>query len=340
MTTDRLSPSQQRPAAERRLRHAAFRGRGGLAAAATAAAAVVGLSLGAGVGTARSPQTWLAAGDSYSSGEGLPHATGSCAQARPGSGAEDWADVARDRIGTALPALGRPRLVACSGARSSDFLSSQWTPELGRFDLVTFTFGGNDIGFSQILKQCVGLPEGLPSDPGHNCPRDSLIRTAIASALESPYRAFLTRVATDAVTTGGNIVILGYPELVELPSFWPSGTSSCSLIGVADANELRGLGADMNATIGYDVSLVNAAHPNGVHLTFVDVNSGGGAGISRYDQSLFEPASGPRHNLCASQSWINGLSTIDYGAGSFHPKQAAQDAMGRLAAQVIPTLPW
>jgi hypothetical protein len=76
-----------------------------------------------------------------------------------------------------------------------------------------------------------------------------------------------------------------------------------------------------------------------VHLTFVDVNSGGGAGISRYDQSLFEPASGPRHNLCGSQPWINGLSTIDYGAGSFHPKQAGQDAMGVLGAEVIPTVP-
>jgi hypothetical protein len=238
-----------------------------------------------------------------------------------------------------VPGSARPRLVACTGARSADFFTSQWTPALGRFDLVTFTFGGNDIGFSQILKQCTGLPEGLPSDPGHNCPSDSLLRGRIASALEGPYRAFLTRVATDAVVPGGNIVVLGYPELIELPTFWPLGTRSCSLIGPADANELRGLGGDINATIGYDVSVVNAASPNGVHLTFVDVNSGGGAGISRYDQSLFEPASGPRHNLCGSQPWINGLSTIDYGAGSFHPKQAGQDAMGVLGAEVIPTVP-
>jgi hypothetical protein len=83
---------------------------------------------------------------------------------------------------------------------------------------------------------------------------------------------------------------------------------------------------------------VNAAHPNGVHLTFVDVNSGGSAGIARSDRSLFEPSSGARHNLCSSQPWLNGFSSIDYGSGSFHPKQAGHDAMGALAAQVIPTV--
>jgi DNA-binding CsgD family transcriptional regulator len=185
MTTDRLPPRQQRPTDRRRSRLVISRRGAGLAAAAVAA--VVGLSVGASVGTARSPRSWLAAGDSYSSGEGLPHATGSCARALPGSGSEDWADVARDRLATALPRLARPRLVACTGARSTDFFSSQWTPTLGRFDLVTFTFGGNDIGFSQILKQCIGIPEGLPSDPGHNCPSDALLRAHIASTLEGPY---------------------------------------------------------------------------------------------------------------------------------------------------------
>jgi lysophospholipase L1-like esterase len=248
--------------------------------------------------------------------------------------------VARDRIGDALPALARPRFVACKGARTTDFFSAtQWTPALGRFDLVTFTFGGNDIGFSQIVRQCVGLTgDGLPTDPGHNCPADSLMRTRIASMLESPYRAFLTKVANEAVTPGGQIVVLGYPEIVELPDLWPSGTTSCSLIGRADANEFRGLAGDVNATLGYSVKVVNAAHPNGVHLTFVDVNSGGSAGISGSDPNLFEPSSGPRHNLCASQPWLNGFTTIDYGSGSFHPKQAGHAAMGALAAEVIPNL--
>jgi hypothetical protein len=151
-----------------------------------------------------------------------------------------------------MPGLARPRFVACKGARSGDFFSAtQWTPALGRFDLVTFTFGGNDIRFSPILNQCIGLKgDDLPTDAGHNCPKDSLLRARVASLLEIPYRAFLTKVANDAVTPGGQIVVLGYPEMVELPDLWPAGTSSCSLIGRADANEFRGLAGDVNATIG------------------------------------------------------------------------------------------
>jgi lysophospholipase L1-like esterase len=304
---------------------------------ALAVIASVGLA-GSSAANAQTPlRTWLAAGDSFSSGEGLPHSAGRCARALPGSGSAAWSDVARDRIGSALPLLAHPRLVACKGATTSGFFSSdQWQPSLGRFDLVTFTMGGNDIRFSPILNQCIGLPgDGLPTDPGHNCPKESLLRARITSTLETPYREFLTKVATDAVVTGGHIVVLGYPELIEHPDLWPAGTRSCSLIGIADAHELRGLGGHLNATIGWSVRVVDTARPNGVHVTFIDVNSGGGL-ISRYDQSLFEPASGPRHNLCATQPWINGFTTIDYGSGSFHPKQAGQDGMGALAAQVIP----
>ena len=306
--------------------------------AATVLAGAIVLGASASPASAATPlRSWLAAGDSFSSGVGLPHASGDCGRAQPGSGSVNWADVARDRIGATLPALGRPSLVACKGARTADFFSSrQWTPALGRFDLVTFTFGGNDIRFSPIINQCIGMAgDGLPTDPGHNCPRESLIRARITAELETPFRRLLTRVANEAVTPGGRIVVLGYPELVELPDFWSWWLTSCWLIGKADAHELRGLGGHLNATLGYSVKLIDAARPNGVRLTFVDVNSGGGL-ISREDQNLFEPAVGPRHNLCSSQSWINGFTTIDYGSGAFHPKQAGHDAMGALAARVIP----
>lgn len=306
-----------------------------------AVTASAGFAVAAAPASAAGPfRSWLAAGDSFSSGVGLPHATGRCGRALPGSGSLNWADVARDRIGSALPSLRRPRLVACKGGRTSDFFSAdQWTPALGRFDLVTFTFGGNDVRFSPIINQCIGLTgDGLPTDPGHRCPRDGLIRERITAELETPFRQLLTRIANESVTAGGHIVVLGYPALVEWPGFWPWWTTSCWLIGEPDAHQLRGLGGHLNATIGWSVHLVDSARPNGVRLTFVDVNSGGGA-ISRSDQNLFEPSIGPRHNLCGSQSWINGFTTIDYGSGAFHPKQAGHDAMGALAAQIIPALP-
>jgi hypothetical protein len=51
-----------------------------------------------------------------------------------------------------------PVLVACTGAKTGEFFKSQgkspaeWTPSMGRYDLVTFSFGGDDIGFASIVQ--------------------------------------------------------------------------------------------------------------------------------------------------------------------------------------------
>ena len=313
------------------------------------------------------PISWLAAGDSYSSGEGLPHSTGNCARANDGSGSATWAQEAYQDLHGPEPRLQRPDLVACTGAVTADLIDAkdglgapEWQPSMGRFDLVTFTFGGDDIGFAPILEQCIGLSRlvattenaadggivpryvaPLPSDPGHTCPAASTIRNRI-QALAGTYRAFLTEVADEVVVPGGNIVVLGYPELVELPKYWAlweQKLGACWGIGTGDATELRGLAGDLNATIGAAVSTVNAQAPDHVHMVFADVNTANG-GTAPDDPDLFEPSSGPRHNLCASDPWMNGWNPIDYGNGSFHPKQAGLDAEGALAAAFIARLGW
>jgi hypothetical protein len=314
--------------------------------------------------------SWLAAGDSYSSGEGLPHASGNCAQATPGNGSQAWAFAAYGTLSKEDTLLGQPALVACTGAKTAQFFSpsgsdlGEWSPPDQRFDLVTMTFGGDDIGFAPIIKQCIDLtrlsqvlreivddwvPVGtgtspLPSNSNHTCPSKSVIRQRIA-ALGSAYPAFLTKVATNAVAPGGNIVLLGYPDLIELPKYWSSRNQhlgSCFGIGTDDATLLRGWAGDLNATLGEAVKRFDAesaGERDNVEAVFVDVNSGGGI-ISSNDPNLFEPAHGTRHNLCSSDSWLNGITTIDYGNGSFHPKQAGADAQGALAAEVIAKLNW
>ena len=302
-----------------------------------------------------------------SSGEGLPHSTGNCARAYDGSGSATWAQEAYQDLHGPEPRLQRPDLVACTGAVTADLIDAkdglgapEWQPSMGRFDLVTFTFGGDDIGFAPILEQCIGLSRlvattenaadggivpryvaPLPSDPGHTCPAASTIRNRI-QALAGTYRAFLTEVADEVVVPGGNIVVLGYPELVELPKYWAlweQKLGACWGIGTGDATELRGLAGDLNATIGSAVSTVNAQAPDHVHMVFADVNTANGGTVPD-DPDLFEPSSGPRHNLCASDPWMNGWNPIDYGNGSFHPKQAGLDAEGALAAAFIARLGW
>ncbi len=315
------------------------------------------------------PISWLAAGDSYSSGEGLPHSTGPCARADE-TRSHSWASAAQDILqsSNSSVSMSTPVLAACTGATTSEMLDAndplgtpEWTPSMGRFDLLTFTFGGDDIGFAPILEQCLGLSRlvsaganaisfaadigyytsPLPSDAGHTCPAQRLLSARIAS-FGATYQNFLVRVAHQVVAPGGNIVVLGYPDLVELPKFWQwweQKVGSCWGIGTADAAELRGLAGQLNATIGAAVAAVNRQAPDGVHMTFVDVNSANG-GSSTSDLHLFEPAEGPRHNLCGSQPWMNGGSPIDYGTGSFHPKQEGLDAEGALAAAAIAKLEW
>jgi hypothetical protein len=289
--------------------------------------------------------TWLAGGDSYSSGEGLPHATGPCAQTPADTRSAAWSVVASEDLVGSDPKIGPPLLVACTGATTKDFSSAadsggnpEWWPQLGRFDLVSFTFGGDDIGFTSIILHCITI----------GCPSDKDVRSKIRT-LGSSYDTFLRNVALTTVNPGGNILVLGYPDLIELPKYWTKtakAKGSCSGISPSGTNRLRGWAGDLNATIGSSVRKVNslpADTRNHVHLTFLDVNSGSNTGvvtIARGNSELFEPSKGARHNLCSQSPWINTYSEIDTGSGSFHPKQLGQNAMGALAATVIKHLNW
>jgi hypothetical protein len=308
---------------------------------------------------------WLAAGDSYSSGQGLPNASGGCQQARPGSGSRTYATVAAEKLGTSFVRPNDVDMVACTGATVRDVLKNvgahpaQWTTGAGRYDLITFTLGGDDIKFSAVMTQCTGLQQllgnfaaagggaasgeaqRLPSDSGHYCPQESIIRQQIGD-LGKAYSNFLQTLAENVVVRGGNIVVLGYPELIEDPNQWtglPQAVDICQTIGRADANELRGLGGHLNATIGYAATEADGKW-NDVHVSFLDVNSGGGLSIARSDARLFEPSTGTRHNLCSADSWINGFTSVGNGVASFHPKQQAHDAEGGLLADVLPRLDW
>jgi hypothetical protein len=291
--------------------------------------------------------SWLAGGDSYASGAGLTRTTEPCADGigTPAAPSKAWAIVASQSPLLAGEHFGAAELVACTGAKTGEFFSpqghdpAQWRPSMGPFDLVTFSFGGDNIGFPSVVLACL--------DRTGDC-TDQVVRERI-SALGQSYPAFLTKVATSAVVPGGNVVVMGYPELVENPNLWPAAVHAahiCQGFVTNDANLIRGWAGDLNATIGYAVSHENAlpaAARNGVHFTFIDVVTGQtNTGISASNPNLFEPETGLRHELCSDgdDAWLNGLSPLHIHTRSFHPNQAGEDAMGRLAAEVISRLSW
>lgn len=349
---------------------------------------------------------WLAAGDSYSSGEGLPDVSeSSCQRAdnQDGRSSAAFAEVAREQLEDAsgfngeLSDRGRVRLasgtgarggfnfVACTGAVTEDLFDDaagkkEWDLEHnGRFDLATFSFGGNNVGFASILLKCLGISVEDAADSiidaatmysggGHlddwlglgGCPPEDVLRGTIDGLASGgtqvdgrqlrPYEDFLRDVASRVMNPGGNVVVVGYPELIEDPQFWPSINRlvrTCQGIHRDDALMLRGVAGLLNQTIGSAVETVNREGPNGVQFTFVDINSGGGA-IDRADSRLYEPSTGSRHALCASEPWLNGVLTTGVSGGdvdwdfsrSFHPTQYGHTATGGLVAETIRALDW
>ncbi len=126
---------------------------------------------------------WLALGDSYSAGEGLPHVSDTsaydrvCQRARADDDFESrsWAPAAAETV-TRHRGVSAVQLdfVACTGATTDDvfsfgehpFADGQLAEALAargaeragdvRWDVVSFSMGGNNLAFSDVIFDCVG----------------------------------------------------------------------------------------------------------------------------------------------------------------------------------------
>ncbi len=181
---------------------------------------------------------YVAFGDSYSSGEGALNA----ANYEAGTDGDTGGNGCR-RASTAYPHLveaaastpGELDFVACSGARTWHFVEDQApnhsTPQDAQFDmaqlstdveLVTLTIGGNDAGFSDVIKKCIaGTVVGV------NC-------SAVPMASEWPVQDAFARLRGETPPHGGGeektrplaelyarilkeaprarVMVLGYPQ--------------------------------------------------------------------------------------------------------------------------------
>lgn len=55
------------------------------------------------------------------------------------------------------------QFLACSGAVTQDMIQKQVPQLSGKYDLITISGGGNDVGFSDVLKACLFLPQPVRS---------------------------------------------------------------------------------------------------------------------------------------------------------------------------------
>ena len=303
-------------------------------------------------------RTWLALGDSYSSGEGIEQTPAAysdtlgrdCRRATGGA-ASAWAVEAQRLAGTELR-LRKPDFVACTGAITDEApwqvheaRDREGSPD--RWDLVTFSFGGNNIKFSEVIKGCLGARQKSWTDWRIGCVesevqlrrrvdmlagRERIDHGEYAGNITMP--ELLDLLAGEVVARGGDVVVTGYPNLIEEVDRWgrvQKVTGMCSGVSWFDVPMLRGVGAYLNQRLAEAVADANQRHrAAGVTFHFLDIA-----------HDPYEPADGARHGRCTDDPWLNGITLGDdkgkktYTNRSFHPNQKGHAATGRVLADYL-----
>jgi GDSL-like lipase/acylhydrolase family protein len=293
---------------------------------------------------------WI--GDSFTSGWGLPGNSGSCQVST-----NAWPYQAmHDLQGSDVQITPNSPFGACGGYRTNQ-VTREFRPGT-KADLVGFTFGGDDVGFSSTMERCIAgdigsfvTGEQLVSDI---CPSDASVRntisTQLAAGYSGGYQGFLNFIANNYVVDGGNMVVLGYPALIELSNRWHEFdqiVGLCNGLSPNTAYLMRGWAGLLNQMIGEGVVEFNSEPPaqrDDVQATFVNIQDGGSSSDTNPD--LFDPAGTTvGHNLCGSDPWLNNFDKVDFTTGSinpigFHPNENGAIAMGQLAAEAIEQMNW
>ena len=214
--------------------------RSGVTAAVLAFATVGGMVAGVGIAAAAGP-SYVALGDSYSSG------VGTRAYINDGSGCQrsvySYPELVAGQLGASLS------FQACGGAATSDVLSNQLGTLSASTTYVTISIGGNDAGFSSVIERCA---EPWPiTCTAQITAAQNLIRNTLPGRLDTVYNAIRSK------APHARVIVVGYPRLFD--------GKTCNLLARISTGEEASLNAtaDLLATT---TSTRAAAHG----FTFVD----------------------------------------------------------------------
>ncbi|HKI23029.1 MAG TPA: SGNH/GDSL hydrolase family protein [Gaiellaceae bacterium] len=225
---------------------------------ALAASAAVFAAAAAGAG-------YVALGDSYSSGVGTNSYT-----LASGCKRSVYAYpylYTQQHPGTSLS------FVACSGAKTSDVLTTQMTAVTTATTLVTMTVGGNDIGFANLIYQCTLWDCSAALDRTR-----ANLETTLGAPLDNVFTTVKARAAF-----GAAIIVLGYPRVF-------STTSCFGTLGISSTERTKA-----NA-LADALNQVIATHAAADGVTY---------------RSAIGPFTG--HAVCSSSPWLNGLNLLNTG---------------------------
>lgn len=247
-----------------------------LALVLAAGAAALPLTLAA--SPASAGLNYVALGDSYSSGLGAGSyisSSGSCYRST-NAYPQLWANA---------NSPASYAFVACSGAKTTDVISSQLSFVSSATTLISMTIGGNDVGFSNTMETCVlGTTSQCVSAINSS---ESEMQSQLPGELDTLYGDIRTR------APNAKVVVLGYPELYDL-----SLSQYCIGLSTTDRTDLNQAADELDSTIKTETAKYS--------FTFADVRSA---------------FSG--HEICDSSSWLHSVNWL-FLEESYHPTANGQ----------------
>ncbi|MET9771475.1 SGNH/GDSL hydrolase family protein [Streptomyces sp. NPDC006415] len=236
--------------------------RASLTTLALAAVAAIGVAGPASATDSAAAGGYVALGDSYSSGVGA-------GDYLPDSGDCRRSTASYPYLWQAANSPASFDFVACSGATTSSVASSQLGVLSASTSLVSVTAGGNDVGFADVMQDCVLGSEatclaGVDAAVGQ-------MNSTLPGSLDALY---------DGIRAGApqaQVVVLGYPRFYQLSGSCIAGLSEAERAAINNASDvLNDVLAKRSADAGFTFSSV------------VDEFTG--------------------HELCSGDAWIHSVT--------------------------------
>jgi hypothetical protein len=277
---------------------------------------------------------YVALGDSYSAGEGVPDSSGEFIPPTDTTSPKDERDqchrsfyaYSQDVVGSpGFPPATETQFWACSGAIIADYYhpnlknheSSQQVRLLNLdgspntdIKLVTLTMGGNDIEFPSLILGCLL--------PGVNNCQNQLAgaTTLLINHTEPRLRDLYKQILHDA--PNAQVFVLGYPRII---ATHPS--SACQLAGLqpGEAAWASSVASQLDQAIGSAVSQAGA--PSRLHYVSTLNAFAGGEACSRSGST--------------GGTYMNGIVALppSHQVYSFHPNQAGQEILASFLAHAV-----
>lgn len=206
-----------------------------------------------------------------------------------GTNTYDNPDDACRRGPTAYPRLwaaAHPNVgfveASCSGATTADIINSQVNELTADTTLVTLQVGGNDVGFVDVLKNCILTTDDADCLAGVDAAKQAAT-SSLSPALSQTYAA------VRAKAPSAKVIVVGYPRLYTIGG-------NCGILGLSDAERTA-----LNSAAD-TLADVMSARAQEAGFTFLDA------------RPVFDP-----HTLCSGGSeWVTSLEWSKINE-SYHP---------------------